>query len=159
MDMEPYISGSKNLVFLLLLGGINVFYRRMLNPTKVLVQKIDSVIIIGPIRWHNSLQISTRAILNRCSICHDNKQKPKTISASSGIYFSKTVFVQSQMYVAMSSVTSKSGMQILICDDESCTINTTNIMVFKEVFKIYETFVNIVNTHTHTHTHTHTYIG
>ena len=46
-----------------------------------------------------------------------------------------TVFAHRQLYLAISRVTSKKGLKILIEGDNGCFGDTTKNVVYKEVFK------------------------
>ena len=51
-----------------------------------------------------------------------------------GLYLPTPVFSHGQLYVAASRVKSKSGLKILIHDNENKPLTTTTNVVFKEVF-------------------------
>lgn len=52
-----------------------------------------------------------------------------------GLFLSKPVFSHGQLYVAISRITSKTGLKILIVDNDGKPQKKTMIVVFKEVFK------------------------
>ena len=51
-----------------------------------------------------------------------------------GLYLPRSVFTHGQLYVAISRVTSPSGLYILIYDDRGCSTNVTTKVVYDEVF-------------------------
>jgi len=51
------------------------------------------------------------------------------------IYLPQPVFSHGQPYVAISCVTSRDGLKILLTDDDGDCINTTSNVVYKEIFQ------------------------
>lgn len=63
-----------------------------------------------------------------------NKSKGQSLKQV-GIYLPQSIFSHGQFYVAMSRVTSRNGLKILLTDEYGNCINTTSNVVFKEVFR------------------------
>lgn len=63
-----------------------------------------------------------------------NKSQGQSLSHV-GLYLPRPVFSHGQLYVAISRVTRKSGLKVLICDKDGQTYNTTQNVVYKEVFQ------------------------
>nr|XP_043639179.1 ATP-dependent DNA helicase PIF1-like [Erigeron canadensis] len=49
-----------------------------------------------------------------------------------GLFLQRPVFTHGQLYVAVSRVTSKDGLKVLICNEDGSASNTTKNVVFKE---------------------------
>ncbi|XP_058764312.1 uncharacterized protein LOC131637724 [Vicia villosa] len=63
-----------------------------------------------------------------------NKSQGQSLD-SVGLYLPSPVFSHGQLYVAISRVTTKSGLKILIHDKENVPCSTTTDVVYKEVFQ------------------------
>jgi len=63
-----------------------------------------------------------------------NKSQGQTLSKV-GLYPPRLVFTHGQLYVAISRVTTKKGLKILILDEDGKVSNTTTNVVYKEIFE------------------------
>ncbi|KAL3640090.1 hypothetical protein CASFOL_015058 [Castilleja foliolosa] len=62
-----------------------------------------------------------------------NKSQGQSLS-SVGLFLKNPVFSHGQLYVAVSRVTNRKSLRILVCDDDESKLNKTNNVVYKEVF-------------------------
>lgn len=54
------------------------------------------------------------------------------------IYLTQPIFLHGQLYVAVSRVTLRNGLKILLTDKNGYRIDTTTNVEYKEVFRMYE---------------------
>jgi hypothetical protein len=52
-----------------------------------------------------------------------------------GVYHPQSVFSHRQLYVAISRVTSRHGLKMLLADDDDNLTNTTSNVVYQEIFR------------------------
>jgi len=150
---------------LLLKVGVPIMLLRNLNQslglcngTRLIVTQlgdnvIEAIIITGTHTGHKTyiprINLTTRGnhwpftLCRRqfpIKVCYSmtiNKSQGQTLS-NVGIYLKKQVFTHGQLYVAVSRVTNKTGLKILIeNDDGSCGSKTENI-VYKEILNSIE---------------------
>ncbi|XP_057747964.1 uncharacterized protein LOC130967160 [Arachis stenosperma] len=72
-------------------------------------------------------------LLTVCFAMTINKSQGQSLSHV-GLYLSKSVFTHGQLYVALSRVKSRSGLRVLILDEDGNPKSSTTNVVFKEVF-------------------------
>jgi len=52
-----------------------------------------------------------------------------------GVYLPKPVFTHEQLYVAVSRVTSRKGLKLLVLDEDNNACKDTTNVVYQEVFQ------------------------
>lgn len=63
-----------------------------------------------------------------------NKSQGQSLS-NVGIFLKRPVFTHGQLYVAVSRVTNRFGLKLLLCDENGKLTNKTTNLVYKEVFQ------------------------
>ncbi|KAL8456288.1 hypothetical protein ACS0TY_034485 [Phlomoides rotata] len=52
-----------------------------------------------------------------------------------GLFLKKPVFSHGQLYVAISRITNRSGLKVLLCNSDNGSCNKTKNVMFREVFR------------------------
>ena len=128
------------------------------NGTRLIVDELHpaviGAIVITGTHVGNKVYIPRMTLMpsdQNMAIKFQRKQFPiavsfaMTINKSQGqslghvaVFLPKPVFSHGQLYVAISRVTTKAGLKILVCDENCSKINETKNIVYREVFqKIY----------------------
>jgi ATP-dependent DNA helicase PIF1 len=125
------------------------------NGTRLIVTKMGKYVIEGKVITGSN--IGEKVFIPRLSLTPSDLRIPfkfqrrqfplsmsfaMTINKSQGqslkhvgVYLPKSVFSHGQLYVAISRVTSKNGLKILLVDDDSNFTDTTSNVVYHEIFR------------------------
>jgi ATP-dependent DNA helicase PIF1 len=127
----------------------------MCDGTRLIVTKLGKYVIEGKVI--SGSNIGENVFIPRLSLTPSDKRLPfkfqrrqfpitvsfaMTINKSQGqslkyvgVYLPQPIFSHGQLYVALSRVTSREGLKILITDNENEPSNITHNIVYKEVFR------------------------
>jgi ATP-dependent DNA helicase PIF1 len=125
------------------------------NGTRLIVTKMGKYVIEGKVITGSN--IGEKVFIPRLSLTPSDLRIPfkfqrrqfplsmsfaMTINKSQGqslkhvgVYLPKSVFSHGQLYVAISRVTSKNGLKILLVDDDGNFTDTTSNVVYHEIFR------------------------
>ena len=128
------------------------------NGTRIIITQlenniIEGIIITGTQTGHKTyiprINLTTRGNKWPFTLCRHqfpikvcysmtiNKSQGQTLT-NVGLYLKKKVFTHGQLYVAISRVTDKRGLKILIENDDGSCGSTTENIVYKEVLDCIE---------------------
>jgi ATP-dependent DNA helicase PIF1 len=132
----------------------------MCDGTRLIVTKLGKYVIEGKVI--SGSNIGENVFIPRLSLTPSDKRLPfkfqrrqfpitvsfaMTINKSQGqslkyvgVYLPQPIFSHGQLYVALSRVTSREGLKILITDNENEPSNITQNVVYKEVFRNVKEF-------------------
>jgi ATP-dependent DNA helicase PIF1 len=154
-------SGLPNHILRLKIGSPVMLMRNMIqtsglcNGTRLIVTRLGTYVVEA--RIISGSNIGDKVFIPRLSLVPSDKRLPfrfqrrqfplsvsyaMTINKSQGqslahvgLYLPQSVFSHGQLYVALSRVTSKEGLRILITDSDDKNTDETDNVVYKEVFR------------------------